>query len=118
MAKRAPNDEQPYRPLLDPGVISAALTKASPIAPSPGRDEAVALKVVELSRAEVPRLQPPRSEAAPPPLSHPLRPEPRNTPQLLVEKFDQEKRILLTRSEASTLDRLVSTLAGRLGTQI
>jgi hypothetical protein len=36
----------------------------------------------------------------------------------LVEKFDQEKRMLLTRSESAALDRLVGSLAGRLNTQV
>lgn len=40
------------------------------------------------------------------------------SPQPLGEKFDQEKRILLTRSEAAALDRLVSSLASRLNSQV
>ena len=36
----------------------------------------------------------------------------------LVEKFDQEKRMLLTRSESLAFDRLVTSLASQLNTQL
>ena len=39
-------------------------------------------------------------------------------PGQLAEKFDQEKRMLLTRSESLALDRLVNSLASRLNTQV
>jgi hypothetical protein len=59
MAKRAPIDEQPYRPLLDLNVISAALEKASTAAPVADDEEATeqpvaAMKVVEMRRPEAP----------------------------------------------------------------
>jgi hypothetical protein len=38
--------------------------------------------------------------------------------QPLVEKFDQEKRILFTRPETQALDRLVNSLATRLNAQV
>jgi hypothetical protein len=38
--------------------------------------------------------------------------------QALVEKFDQEKRILFTRSETQAIDRLVTSLARRLNAQV
>jgi hypothetical protein len=40
------------------------------------------------------------------------------SPQEFVEKFDQEKRMLVTLSEAAALDRLVTSLAGRLRAQV
>jgi hypothetical protein len=36
----------------------------------------------------------------------------------LVEKLDQEKRMLLTRSESAQLDRLVRSVASRLNSQV
>jgi hypothetical protein len=47
-----------------------------------------------------------------------LPPEQRPTGQELVEKFDQEKRILFTRGETQAVDRLVTSLAARLNTQV
>lgn len=110
MAKRAPAGEEPYRPLLDPGVISAALTKTK-ATPEVG-------KVVELNRAETgigePRVNgregTARPAADPPPVKVMARE--------LVEKLDQEKRMLLTRAENVALERLVGALASRLNTQV
>jgi len=121
MAKRAPMNEEPYRPLLDPGVLNAALTKASSQTSNPmPSSQTPATKVVEIQRPEPARTQQParfdspetkvqRTAAAG---------EGRVAPQEYVEKFDQEKRILLTRTEAAALDRLVISLAGRLGAQV
>jgi hypothetical protein len=36
----------------------------------------------------------------------------------LVAKFDQEKRILFTRTESQAIDRLVTSLAARLNSQV
>jgi hypothetical protein len=116
MAKRAPVDEKPYRPLLDPGVVSAALTKA--VTPAqPGAGDSASTKVVELTRQEVRRLDPqpafrePVGQSAGEGRVVP-------SPQTLVEKFDQEKRILFTRAESQAIDRLVTSLAGRLNAQV
>jgi hypothetical protein len=124
MAKRAAPDEQPYRPLLDAGLVSAALSQATtPATPS---------KVTELPRAgnttpkpvEIPKVEPPRrieqiqmeqgTQQAP---AGPLRDESRAT-QVLVEKLNFEKRILFTRGETQALDRLVTSLAARLNSQV
>ena len=51
MAKRAPVDEELYRPLLDPGVASAAITKAG-TPPKPADQPRLEPKVVELTRQE------------------------------------------------------------------
>lgn len=121
MAKRAPIDEAPYRPLLDPGVISAALTKTGNATSSQphaaSEPPAAASKVVDIVRPEsarthirVDNIEPERARA--------VMGEGRAPSQELVEKFDQEKRILLTRTEAAALDRLVISLAARLGAQV
>jgi len=124
MAKRAPVDERPYRPLLDPNVISAALEKASTADPGMHAEEEeappAAVKVVDIRRPDPPAkrsasredsaVQASRfaqGEGVPPALS-----------QQFVEKFDQEKRMLLTRGESMALDRLVGSLAVRFNAQV
>ena len=39
-------------------------------------------------------------------------------PKEVVEKLDQEKRMLLTKTESMALERLVNTLASRVNTQL
>src|SRR5262245_5054243 len=114
MAKRAAPDEKPYRPLLDTDLVSAALAHVVPEAHTPA-----AAKVVDLPRSEPPK----RFEAAratpQPTIARTTEPEPRaTTPVPLAEKFDQEKRILFTRSETQAIDRLVTSLAVRLNSQV
>ena len=109
MARRAPVDEQPYRPLLDASIISSALShkmpavtqaSAAPAAPQPVQAQT---KVVEMVRPE-----PTKAVQAPPVL----------LTQPLVEKFDQEKRVLFTRSESQAIERLVTSLAARVHAQV
>lgn len=122
MAKRAPAHEGPYRPLLDPGVIGAALAKTAAV---PGQqlrpiDSMVPSRVVELQQpGPVTVLVEPRATEQPLP-ARAATGEGRAalTVQQLTEKFDQEKRILLTRTEAAALDRLVNSLAARLNSQV
>jgi hypothetical protein len=124
MAKRAAPDEQPYRPLLDAALVSAALSQVpTPAAPS---------KVTELPRSgnaitkpvESPRGEPPRrieqiqtEQGTQQGAAGPTRDEGRAA-QGLVEKFDQEKRVLFTRGETQAIDRLVTSLAARLNAQV
>jgi hypothetical protein len=117
MAKRAPVDEQPFRPLLDPGVISAALSKPTPQAPAQPAAETSQAKIVEMPQAQD---TPKRLEASRVGSPRPQVQEIRNqaAPNEFVEKFDQEKRMLLTRPESLALDRLVNSLASRLNTQV
>lgn len=108
MAKKAPLGEQPYRPLLDPGVITSALAKPQT---SEQREE---LKVIDLP----PRVQEMKSPLPnKPPHALPPSPAPAPAPHI-VEKFDHEKRILFTRAETQAIDRLTSTLAIRLNSQV
>src|ERR1700751_5628551 len=115
MAKRAPIDEEPYRPLLDPGVISAALTKArTPVSTAQKESQGTSPRVIELSRPEPPRAEvKPRIEPQELSLARAPVGEGRASAKELVEKFDQERRLLLTRSEAAALDRIGISLAGR-----
>lgn len=123
MAKRAAPDEQPYRPLLDAALVSAALSQVvTPSSPP---------KEVELPRvasggtgkaADAPKVEPLRRIGQIQPESQsvaaaPSREESR-APQVHVEKFDQEKRILFTRGETQAIDRLVTSLAARLNAQV
>src|ERR1044071_8755723 len=99
MAKRAPAGEEPYRPLLDPGVISAALTKTTPAEPLlPGQTNGA--KVLELTRPEG-GVAESRTVGRDAQVSRvvPESPSVRASASELIEKLDQEKRMLLTRAE-------------------
>src|ERR1700683_2958393 len=106
MAKRSAPDEQPYRPLLDAGLMSAVLGPVSPD-PVPIATVAEVGKVVEMSRPEpLRRAEPTRPDLEV--LSGANEMDRRaQAAQVLVEKFDQEKRILFTRGETQAIDRLV-----------
>lgn len=126
MAKRAPVDEQPYRPLLDPSVLSAALTRpvsaVSNSLPAVTTEQAngASSKIIDLPRSHEPKRAEQKAPAPASTVSAPVAP-PIKTPTAiheLVEKFDQEKRMLLTRAESAQLDRLVNSLASRLNTQV
>jgi hypothetical protein len=122
MAKRAAADEQPYRPLLDASLVSAALSQV--VNPAPPAKEKEVLrpgtvppKVIDIPRAEPSRrIEQIQAEQAVQTVT-PER-EAGRVSQELVEKFDQEKRILFTRGETQAIDRLVTTLAGRLNAQV
>src|SRR5437660_10677968 len=121
MAKRAAPDEQPYRPLLDAGLMSAVLGDTEPdLEELPIRSfpNTTSNKVVEMAKPEsFRRAEPSRPELEV--LSNPMEQDRRApAPQLLVEKFDQEKRILFTRAETQAIDRLVTSLATRLNAQV
>lgn len=115
MAKRAPAGELPYRPLLDPSVLNAALspTVASPQAAEPQK------KIVEFARAsEQKRVEEPKQiqePQVPKAVVEKKVPAPENA---FTEKLDQERRLLLTRSESQAVDRLVNSMATRLNTQV
>lgn len=117
MAKRAAPDEKPYRPLLDTELMTAALTQVvSNTHPQPTQT-----KVVDLPRADASRRpEQPRAsfnEQVQRPLESDFRPQAQQQ-QPFAEKFDQEKRILFTRTETQAIDRLVTSLATRLNSQV
>jgi len=115
MAKRAAPNEQPYRPLLDASLVSATLTQvATPVAPPKVAAEPVGVTRVVEMRTELPR----RVEPTVPQIESTAKEPPPSPAQLLVEKFDQEKRVLFTRGETQSIDRLVTSLATRLNTQV
>jgi hypothetical protein len=115
MAKRAAPDEKPYRPLLDPELMSAALAQGMSNTSAPSQ------KVVDLPRSEPARRPEPlrvaAQEAAPKPPDTSFQPQTQAV-QPFAEKFDQEKRILFTRTETQAIDRLVTSLAMRLNAQV
>jgi hypothetical protein len=96
MAKRAPVDEQPFRP-LNASTLQSVLRHV-PSAPEPAP---------VTPTAQVPAIAPTRERQPSTVLS------PRSGSPL-----DQEKRILFTREETRALDRLVGTLAERLQTSV
>jgi hypothetical protein len=124
MAKRAAPDEKPYRPLLDAELVNAALSHTVPSAtPASPPAQYSPARVFEMPRGENARRSDPNTfdHAAPSGESAPRITEPehlRALAQNLVEKFDQEKRILFTRSESQAIDRLVISLATRLNAQV
>ena len=116
MAKRAPVGETPYRPLLDPSVLNAALSpvaQSAPVAEPQRKIVELAKPVIEQRKVEEPKA-PLEAQVARVTLE-------RKAPQAdpaFSEKLDQERRLLLTRSESQAVDRLVSSLATRLNTQV
>lgn len=114
MAKRAAPDEEPFRPLIDKGVVSKALSSIkhpqrvepleipSNIAPIHG-PEASAIYVAssnDTSSANSVQKAPVRFEPA------------------QEKSYDGEKRILLARTETRAIDRVVTKLADRFGAPI
>ncbi len=101
MARRAPSDEKPFRP-LDASILKSV--------------------VQHVAESSAPPPYPPvPSTVAPQPWASsyretPVKPVMALVPQLT--RLDQEKRILYTREETHALDRLVSNLAVRLNTQV
>lgn len=117
MAKRAAPDEQPYRPLLNPG-LAAALAKPVPQTSIPS--DASAHRLITKPAVEPVQRIP---EVVKPSIvefisSGSTSSEPKPTPSAVPPKFDHEKRILFTRSESEALDRLVTSLARRLNAQV
>lgn len=121
MAKRAAPDEKPFRPLLDANLVSAALADASSPVSSPSTQiprptlrtvedstplgQGVSTGTREISRNGLPAIE--------------KRFEPLNaTVKAFTETFDSEKRILFTRSETQAIDRLVTSFARRVNTQV
>lgn len=93
MAKRAPIDEKPFRP-LDVSLLTA---------------------VVQHEPSTLPRESVPRFTQAPP-----QRETTRPTPKMVSseERLEHERRILFTRQENQALDRLVNNLAWKLKAQV
>ena len=125
MAKRAAPDEKPYRPLLDAELVNAAISHVGPGAPRMAsvQPAASSAKILEMPRTEPPcRAEQPPVTFEAPTLNDTYEPidaeRPRAVPQVVVEKFDQEKRILFTRPESQAIDRLVVSLATRLNAQV
>ena len=114
MAKRSPQGEEPFRPLLDQSVIAEALSAVQAPLPELPKDRAPPLIALvqaqpgfEVRSRSVSTVE----EVRPPPKPVIMRSE-------IVDKLDQEKRMLLTRRESEAMDRLVSSLGSRLNSQI
>jgi hypothetical protein len=122
MAKRAAADEQPYRPLLDASLVSAALSQAATPAPPPKEKEVLRPGSVPAKVTDIPKAEPSRRieqiQAEPAGQGVTAAREEKRPSQELIEKFDQEKRILFTRGETQAIDRMVTNLAGRLNAQV
>jgi len=120
MAKRAAPNEQPYRPLLDTSLLSAVIGQGRGEAPDEmpeiSTTRPVPLKVIEITRASesVRKVETKRAEEDP---AEHFDPTPQRY-QPVVEKIDQEKRVLFTRPESQAIDRLVNSIASRLNCQV
>lgn len=130
MAKRT--EERPFRP-LDAGLVAAVMTGNTAVAQEVREPEPI--KTVELSRPVQPppllevreaearpeaRVEPPRQFAPTPAARQPARraPLPQTMPPSLEEGLNREKRVLLTRSEERTLERVVANIAAELGASL
>jgi hypothetical protein len=100
MARRAPLDEKPFRP-LNAAVLSSVLQHVPRAEPTTTVVEMVSPKL------EVPPAARPTAPASPVERAVPV-----------VKRLDQEKRILYSRDEVHALDRLVQGLAIRLHAQV
>lgn len=125
MAKRAAPDEKPYRPLLDVELVNAAISHVGPGASRMAsvQPAASSAKILEMPRTDQPRrVEHPAANVEPRVRDDAFEPaeteRPRPVPHVVVEKFDQEKRILFTRPESQAIDRLVVSLATRLNAQV
>lgn len=115
MAKRAPVGETPYRPLLDPSVLSAALAPIAPGAPTSESQK----KIVEFARpVEAKRVEETKASIEPTITRSLVEKKSPTVEHGFSEKLDQERRLLLTRSESQAVDRLINSLATRLNTQV
>src|SRR5690348_6656120 len=119
MAKRAAPDEKPYRPLLDVDLVSEVLSEAGP-ATSASSGHLVSRKVLEMPKMDFPRRAEVPQQSSDEDRRVRLADEERlaGGVAVLVEKFDQEKRVLFTRTEAVAVDRLVAALATRVNSQV
>jgi hypothetical protein len=119
MAKRAAPDEQPHRPLLDLGLVSAALTPVAPASANRRENAATSTNLVGFRRSEPLRKEEVRRGEVADTTTRAFESNRTAQPvQPFVEKFDQEKRVLFTRSESLSLERLVTSLATRLNAQV
>ena len=117
MAKRAAPNEQPYRPLLDTSLLSAVFDQdrendaddVRSVKPTPQ-------KIIEITRPAEPVrwVETKRPEELSAESFEPTQ----QRYQPVVEKIDQEKRVLFTRPESQAIDRLVSSIASRLNCQV
>lgn len=107
MARRSPVDEKPFRP-LDVSILNSVVHHVPEVRSLPE------------SRLKVMGSAPRESENVP----GIVRKEPESVPPVrvpttpIIQRLDQEKRILFTREESQAIDRLVSNLAGRLNAQV
>ena len=121
MAKRASPNEEPFRPLLDVSLVSAAVSAAATPATQAPSDKPQQLRAVELSKRddrEPPGRGDPQGRPSSQAAGSAAAPDVRPHLQPLVDKFDQEKRILFTRRECQALDRVISSLAMRLNSPV
>lgn len=116
MAKRAPADEKPYRPLDDSlvrGVMFSTGNAAPAVDPAPAPEPVILRPTAE----PTPARPAPKPAAQAPARALPSRvvsPDPANLPP----KLDREKRVLLTREEERALERVVSAVGAEIGTSL
>jgi hypothetical protein len=109
MAKRAEPDEQHFRPLIDKGLISAALSSKKPV--ERFQETETPARVAPAFRQESSPSYAANSEDK---IVTPVqRPSVRLEP-VREKPYDDEKRILLARSDTRAIDRIVNRLADRL----
>ena len=103
MAKRAPLDEKPFRP-LDVSILSAVVQHAPE---ARGAEVEPLRQIIELPESTT-SLR----------LALPVAATPVASTVPTMPRLDQEKRILFTREESQALDRLINNLAVQVRAQV
>lgn len=130
MAKRAPIDEKPFRP-VDEALVRSVMSgmPEGGVKPEQNRREGgQALAAASAARSSVAVLEPPTDRSQPSPRVVPM---PASTPTLRraeaaavggaeppLERRDREMRVLLTRTEERDVKRLVARLDAELRTPV
>ena len=109
MARRTPLGEKPFRP-LDESILNSVVRHV----PESRDDSSLSAVTVERSEARSDFQIPVGSARQSPQSIHAVR----DSPLQIVQKLNQEKRILYTREETQAIDRLVNNLAVRLNAQV
>jgi hypothetical protein len=121
MGKKASQIEEPYRPLLNMSLLSEVTAAPSTQKVFNPTEERTSKKEPEPNPVEKPVTITTfysSHREGPQKTSFSEERVPRYESVPTVEKLDQEKRVLMSRLESNGIDRLVTSLADRLGTPV
>lgn len=121
MAKQAPRDEKPFRPVDESLIRAVALGNSRK---EEAKAEDLSLKSEPEVKSEEPLLRIPRQEVGRGSSTVEIKAARERTPRkearttINTEKLTLEKRMLLSPTESRAFERMVSSLAGELGTSL